>query len=947
MHGTILVKFWIFILNMKKNFFAIGQILLIILFSLLTLTHYFSGYDLAGAAFNGDPNEYTYETPYPYQTPYSYQTPYTYQYEYEYQTPYTYETPYNYQTPSYTYEYQYQQPSAPVSPIPVYGTPSGPQIAPGGWGCYQNSDCRPNPTGTATCCNTGGGLFTEGSHVCASTAGGPYCYSYQTPGYTYPTPNTAPLAPSISGPTSGNPSVPYSYAFLGTDPDSDTIKYGIDWSTPLDGVADEWLPASSFTNSGNTLFTSHSWSSIGAKLIRALTVDFYGNGSPWSSTFTVNIANTLTNNATFISQTVPIRMNPGGSYPVTITMRNSGTTTWVNTANYGLGTQNPIDNNNFYPGRVYLPVASVSPGSNYTFSFNVTAPTTPGVYNFQNRMVQDGVEWFGDFTPNVPVNVNLVPIPVNFSLTCSPSGTTVTASWNNPPGYNTYFIRANPSPNFFTFPSTIIEQNWVGTSYSFASTPGETYYFWMHTKESDTQFSPGVDGYVTCTNTAIAGSCGTANGRAFLSTDTGYSPYTQCSAGVSNNTNFPSLGVPVSWTCSGQNGGAPSPTCSASMTSAAVPNSPNISGPTTGQTGTTYTYTFNGTDPDSNPVRYGIDWSTPSDGVADEWLPSSGYVSSGTSLNSGHSWSTTGIKDIRALTQNNIGNNSPWSPVFNVSISSIAANSAPTAPTISGPTTGQPSTSYGFLFNATDPDGDQIRYGIDWSTPPNASVDEWVPASGYVNSGLSQGASNSWSTTGIKSVQVLAQDENGNDSSWASHSIDIDNVITPVNGSCGGRAGGLVGSRNYPSAQTTWDVGDTYCSSGNQNSCSPAGCPFPAAGGTTTWSCDGINGGAPASCLASRQAATTNIAVNVITAGGSVSSSPAGINNCTGYCSSSFPLNSLVTLTATPSSSYWKFSSWGGDCASFGSSRFCTLTADSSKNVTAQFVPRIFDYSEF
>jgi hypothetical protein len=35
------------------------------------------------------------------------------------------------------------------------------------------------------------------------------------------------------------------------------------------------------------------------------------------------------------------------------------------------------------------------PGQNVTFNFNVTAPSTPGMYNFQWKMVQDFVEWFG------------------------------------------------------------------------------------------------------------------------------------------------------------------------------------------------------------------------------------------------------------------------------------------------------------------------------------------------------------------------------------------------------------------------------------------------------------------------------------------------------------------------------------------------------------------------
>ncbi|HEX3128777.1 MAG TPA: hypothetical protein VH394_15700, partial [Thermoanaerobaculia bacterium] len=44
-----------------------------------------------------------------------------------------------------------------------------------------------------------------------------------------------------------------------------------------------------------------------------------------------------------------------------------------------------------------------------TISFPVTAPATPGTYNFQWKMLQECVTWFGDPTPNVAVNVQPAP----------------------------------------------------------------------------------------------------------------------------------------------------------------------------------------------------------------------------------------------------------------------------------------------------------------------------------------------------------------------------------------------------------------------------------------------------------------------------------------------------------------------------------------------------------
>ncbi|MBC7979122.1 MAG: hypothetical protein H7Y36_00995, partial [Armatimonadetes bacterium] len=52
---------------------------------------------------------------------------------------------------------------------------------------------------------------------------------------------------------------------------------------------------------------------------------------------------------------------------------------------------------------------NVAPGQQHTYTYNVTAPATPGTTAFQWRMVHDGVTWFGDFTPNIDVTVNALP----------------------------------------------------------------------------------------------------------------------------------------------------------------------------------------------------------------------------------------------------------------------------------------------------------------------------------------------------------------------------------------------------------------------------------------------------------------------------------------------------------------------------------------------------------
>jgi YD repeat-containing protein len=116
------------------------------------------------------------------------------------------------------------------------------------------------------------------------------------------------------------------------------------------------------------------------------------------------LAQAQPNASVFVAQSVPTVMQVGQQYNVAVTMRNTGTNTWTSATSYNLSSQNPQDNSTWGMTRVPLP-SSVAPGTEVTFTFTVTAPATPGTYNFQWRMVQDGVAWFGDYTPNVSVTV--------------------------------------------------------------------------------------------------------------------------------------------------------------------------------------------------------------------------------------------------------------------------------------------------------------------------------------------------------------------------------------------------------------------------------------------------------------------------------------------------------------------------------------------------------------
>lgn len=102
---------------------------------------------------------------------------------------------------------------------------------------------------------------------------------------------------------------------------------------------------------------------------------------------------------------IPSTVKAGWTIPVGVTMENTGNTTWTSSEGYKLGSQNPQDNTIWGFNRVNLGDNTVAPGKTHTFNFSVTAPTAPGTYNFQFKMLKEGVEWFGTSTENRSITV--------------------------------------------------------------------------------------------------------------------------------------------------------------------------------------------------------------------------------------------------------------------------------------------------------------------------------------------------------------------------------------------------------------------------------------------------------------------------------------------------------------------------------------------------------------
>jgi len=141
----------------------------------------------------------------------------------------------------------------------------------------------------------------------------------------------------------------------------------------------------------------------------------------------------FSNNAQFVSQFVSSSMVPDQLYTVSVAMKNTGDSTWTKGSNFKLGSHNPQDNSIWKIQRVELSSTEViRPGQTKIFSFTVKAPASSGSYNFQWMMLQEGVEWFGEKSPNVGVNIAPSCIVSTWTpaITTKCSGTSFTQTSN-------------------------------------------------------------------------------------------------------------------------------------------------------------------------------------------------------------------------------------------------------------------------------------------------------------------------------------------------------------------------------------------------------------------------------------------------------------------------------------------------------------------------------------
>jgi cysteine-rich repeat protein len=177
-------------------------------------------------------------------------------------------------------------------------------------------------------------------------------------------------------------------------------------------------------------------------------------------------------NAAVVSHTVPTTMAPGERLLVQVTMQNTGdtpgTNDWVGSAGYELRRLNSTF------GWVSTPVTGTVPvGSQTTFTFAITAPSTPGTYTFGAQMSSGGASnTFGQqlTVPNIVVSASTTP---QYRCTFLPGSSTLPSTMA--PGenravtltvQNTGTQAWTPASEFFLRSQDVPTNRWSQTSAS-------------------------------------------------------------------------------------------------------------------------------------------------------------------------------------------------------------------------------------------------------------------------------------------------------------------------------------------------------------------------------------------------------------------------------------------------------------------------------------------------
>jgi len=191
---------------------------------------------------------------------------------------------------------------------------------------------------------------------------------------------------------------------------------------------------------------------------------------------------------------------------------------------------------------------------------------------------------------------------------------------------------------------------------------------------------------------------------------------------------------------------------------------------------TTYTFTTSTTDPDGDAVKYSFrikpegaswffvpGWDTESEGWNDGSVDFTPTIAN-----------AMGFPGTYYITAEAIDSDGMYSGESDSEVFWVAPNFPPSAPFITGPTSGYTVDTLTFSAYSSDAENDPVQYRFNWGD--GTPVTNWTSTS-TGHSTIS--VSHNYSTAGTYNFQVQAEDSNGVTSSWSSQSVKITVYVPP------------------------------------------------------------------------------------------------------------------------------------------------------------------------
>jgi hypothetical protein len=136
-------------------------------------------------------------------------------------------------------------------------------------------------------------------------------------------------------------------------------------------------------------------------------------GSSIQKRFSMSVREPIPFDSKFMSQTYVSKVQGGSSFPVYLQWENCGSQAWDGPANLRLVSQNPANSSTWSLSNIPLPGVTLN-GQPSNIPLTVTAPRTPGTYNFQWQLFKDG-RVIGEPSANMSIVVTPGPPAVTSS----------------------------------------------------------------------------------------------------------------------------------------------------------------------------------------------------------------------------------------------------------------------------------------------------------------------------------------------------------------------------------------------------------------------------------------------------------------------------------------------------------------------------------------------------